>query len=216
MKRVNALIALLFVIASFLVSAVPASAKPVEYFQFMTLSCVDDTVSMTWKPILGDSPLNVLLLDDEGNTIADIRTRYGATGVVTTGTTMTIPQAMDAASVIVWSAVVAYPYALSGSCRQTHLFNDGRLDADGAFQSVALYCDGTTLIAYAIFESKGYFAFKLTQDEINEYPDYPDHNVLIKQAKGVRLYRLTTGELQVNRDTPDGKQYSIILDSCVE
>jgi hypothetical protein len=165
-------------------------------------------------PASNAKKINFILLDEAGNTIVEIEQPYQPFGI-STGGTFIIPQAMDASSIIVWNAVMFTPYRIDGDCKQTHLFNDGRLDQDSAYQSVALYCDGSTLIAYAMFESKGYLAFKITQAEIDKFPKNPARNILIKVAKGVRLYRLSSGELQINRATEDDGEYSFILTSCV-
>ncbi|MEP7288885.1 MAG: hypothetical protein ABI947_24295 [Chloroflexota bacterium] len=88
-------------------------------------------------------------------------------------------------------------------------FNDGRLNNDigaEADQTVAVYCVDGGVMAYAIYKSQGYFAFKLTKDQIAKVPTKPKQNTLIHQALGVRLYRLTSGELQVNRTMLDPTQ----------
>jgi hypothetical protein len=81
-------------------------------------------------------------------------------------------------------------------------------------ESFAVYCRADSIVIYAVNEGVGYFAFSITQEELDEYDDFPEHNILIEQAKGARLYKLTSGLYQVNRLKPDGKEYYFIFDGC--
>lgn len=77
------------------------------------------------------------------------------------------------------------------------LFTDGRSNKDAA-QTAAVYCEQGGVTIYAVVESVGHLAFKVTKAELAAVPAKPDHNTLIKSGSGVSLYRLTTGELQIN------------------
>jgi hypothetical protein len=87
-------------------------------------------------------------------------------------------------------------------------FTDGRLNKCDAGQSVAVYCkpDGT-VEALAIYKGEGLPGIIATPAEIAAIPTHPAKNTLIKQSNGVRLYRLTSGLLQINRADEHGKDY---------
>jgi hypothetical protein len=89
-------------------------------------------------------------------------------------------------------------------------FTDGRLNNCDAGQTAAIYCakDGT-VTGLAIYKGVGYPGIVATAAEIAAVPEHPTKNTLIKQGNGVRLYRLTSGELQINRaEDYMGKDYS--------
>lgn len=81
---------------------------------------------------------------------------------------------------------------------------DGRLNTDPA-QEVAVYCNSEYVDVYAIGEnSEGYLALRVNWAEIDALGIPDDEAVLIQESDdGVRLYRLNTGELQVNAPTYD-------------
>jgi hypothetical protein len=81
-------------------------------------------------------------------------------------------------------------------------------------QSAAVYCREHNIEIYAVNESVGYFAFTVTPQELAKFPLKPEHNILIKQKLGARLYKLTSGLYQVNRIKPDGKEYTFIFEGC--
>lgn len=81
--------------------------------------------------------------------------------------------------------------------------------------NVALYCQNGDLSVYAINNATGYFAFGLSKDDLAGYPADPKKNFLIKEALGARLYRLTNGNLQINRATSDpNRDYVFIWGGC--
>jgi hypothetical protein len=95
-------------------------------------------------------------------------------------------------------------------------FTDGRLNNCDAGQTAAVYClaDGSVKIL-AIYKSKGYDALLVTPAEIAKVPSKPSVNTAIKTGNGATLYRLTSGELQVNRaEDGTGKMYSFIFKDC--
>jgi subtilisin-like proprotein convertase family protein len=89
------------------------------------------------------------------------------------------------------------------------LFTDGRLNSCDAGQTAAVYCaaDGTVTVL-AIWKGEGFPGIVATKAEIDAVPLHPAKNTLIKEGNGVRLYRLTSGKLQVNRASEKGKDYS--------
>jgi len=91
--------------------------------------------------------------------------------------------------------------------------DDGRLNVD-AGAPVSIYCQGKDVQIYAInSDSEGELALMVTADQLGGDP--PSENTLLAQADLIRLYRLTTGELQVNVG-PDfeGKEYVFIWNGC--
>jgi hypothetical protein len=88
---------------------------------------------------------------------------------------------------------------------------------DQPWRTTAIYCqsDGGYDV-YGITDGAGWFAFRITQEEIDAV-GIPSVNTLLKQTEDgkIRLYRLTTGEFQVNAprwdniygNIPDGYVY---------
>jgi hypothetical protein len=96
------------------------------------------------------------------------------------------------------------------------IFTDGRLNdrvAD-SYQSVAVYCENGGITAYALYQSKGYLAFKISKDELAKYPAQPAQNTLIMENLGVQLYKLTSGDYQISRTNTDGKLYTYRWKTC--
>lgn len=84
------------------------------------------------------------------------------------------------------------------ACRNT----DGRLNSicEEPYQTAAIYCRGDGAIdVYAITDGEGWLAFRTTQSEI-EAVGVQHQNAMIEQSHDgkIRLYRLSTGEFQVN------------------
>jgi hypothetical protein len=99
----------------------------------------------------------------------------------------------------------------------TPIFTDGRLNANDAAQTAALYCDGAdTLYVYVPGSPQWKLAFIVTPEELAEFPATPSENVLIKEGLGARLYRLTSGELQINSPNldPEKSDYTYIFQGC--
>ena len=97
------------------------------------------------------------------------------------------------------------------------IFYDGRVNTKDAGETVAGYCqaDGSIRV-YAIDRktSHGHLAFVASAAEIAKVP-HPTHNTVIKSGGGATLYRLTSGELQLNRaEEHTGKMYSFIFGGC--
>ena len=89
-------------------------------------------------------------------------------------------------------------------------FTDGRLNSHDGAETAAVYCENGGVTVYAVVDSEGHLAFKVTKAELAALPAKPAHNTLIKSGLGVSLYRLTTGELQIN--SPDN--YLFIWGAC--
>jgi len=119
-------------------------------------------------------------------------------------------------TLIMDGVTIASVYGDDPCVKPTSVFTDGRLDSNYAGQTVALYCINSTLYVYAIdpVTSAGKLAFTATPAEIAKFPTTPAMNTAIKSAMGATLYRLTTGELQVNRNETTGKFYAFIFKGC--
>lgn len=90
---------------------------------------------------------------------------------------------------------------------------DGRISPDAA-APFAAYCTDWGLHVYGINEaSDGWLAFTVALNVLSEPP--PAENTLIVTAGNLSLYRLTTGEWQINA-APDaeGKEYVLIWEGC--
>lgn len=89
---------------------------------------------------------------------------------------------------------------------------DGRLN-DGANQlaaPVAIYDTDQGLDVYLINPANGNGdkIFTATDEEVADVGDAPAANTIIDSANGVALYRLTSGEFQINATNFDGSPYS--------
>jgi len=97
------------------------------------------------------------------------------------------------------------------------LFTDGRLNSDVA-QAAAVYCDSGSVIVWRVIQSQGYLSLHVSPDVIAKVPKFPAKNTLIAQDdhSKVRLYRLTSGELQINATSYDpGKDdYVFVWKGC--
>jgi hypothetical protein len=88
---------------------------------------------------------------------------------------------------------------------------DGRLN-DGGDQlaaPVAVYDTDQGLDVYLINPENGNGdkIFTVTDDEVTNVGDAPAENTMLDGAKGVGLYRLTSGEFQINATNFDGSPY---------
>jgi hypothetical protein len=79
-------------------------------------------------------------------------------------------------------------------------FEDGRINRIDAAAPVTIYClpDGGVSVWDVNLMSDGELAYSVTVAEIAAVPTLPAENTLIHEQGGIRLYRLTSGELQVN------------------
>lgn len=91
-------------------------------------------------------------------------------------------------------------------------FLDGRLNNYDAWATFVVYCQDTRVDLYTLNgEADGIFAYSASQEEIDAI-DATAGNVLIKEGAGVRLYKLTTGELQfIGVPDAEGKVYNVVI-----
>jgi hypothetical protein len=135
------------------------------------------------------NPITVTVITPAGGSLAEPKTDF-----VATGTCPGLPTFDDGNSVA---------------------FNDGRINNTTADQPVSIYCkDDGSITVFAIYDGKGYLAFTATKQELAKYPEHPAQNTLIKEAKGARLYKLTSGEYQVNRTKADNSEYEYRWNGC--
>jgi len=75
-------------------------------------------------------------------------------------------------------------------------FTDGRINkfVQDTNQTAAIYCLPSRI---EIYTTTGQILFRVTRGELNRFTPKPQAQ-LIKQKNGVRLYMLSTGELQLN------------------
>jgi hypothetical protein len=93
---------------------------------------------------------------------------------------------------------------------------DGRIN-DGGDQlgaPVAVYRTDQGIEIYLIDPDDGHGdqIFVATDDEVVAVGDSPAENTIIDSASGVALYRLTSGEFQINATSFDGTPYSYIFE----
>src|SRR5262249_28596160 len=96
------------------------------------------------------------------------------------------------------------------------IFADGRINQD-ADETAAIYCYHGGVNVWRIINSKGYPSLSVSAATINKVPKYPAQNTLIAEDKRyeVRLYRLSSGELQINATSFEGKDdYVYIWNGC--
>jgi hypothetical protein len=95
-------------------------------------------------------------------------------------------------------------------------FTDGRLNNRDQWATFAVYCDGSDISVYAIDSAgSGQVAFVATTDEVAAVPQFPPENTVIDSGRGITLYRVITGELQMVgvRDF-EGKVYNLQFLGC--
>src|SRR5262249_29686783 len=96
-------------------------------------------------------------------------------------------------------------------------YGDGRLNVDPG-QLATVYCANGEVAVYRIIQSVGYLSLRVSQATIAKGPKYPARNTLIAEDHHykVRLYRLTSGELQINATSYEsGKNdYVFIWPGC--
>jgi hypothetical protein len=103
-----------------------------------------------------------------------------------------------------------------GTC--TWSAGDDRLNKCDSGQTAAVYClsDGSVKVMSIHSDSKGYLAFIASPTDIAKVSAKPAINTPIMSGDGATLYRLTSGELQVNRaealaGNATGKSYQFIF-----
>ena len=92
-----------------------------------------------------------------------------------------------------------------------NIFTDGRCN-QSAEQAATVYPDGKGgFYFYAVNSGVGYWAIHVTKAQLGAYPD-KGVTYLIAQEKGVQLYRLAGGHLEIRRIKPDGTVYIFDFD----
>lgn len=94
--------------------------------------------------------------------------------------------------------------------------NDGRVNNLDSAAEAAVYCNGGNIDVYDLdWSGNGTFVFRVTPAELNRVPANPQENTLIEGAPGFALYRLTSGEIQLNGPADwEGKPYVFIWNGC--
>jgi hypothetical protein len=82
--------------------------------------------------------------------------------------------------------------------------------------TAALLCHDEGLTVYKISSNSQTEAFSLSKEALDRFPEKPASNTLITQEQGIRLYRLTSGELQINAPPSRHEQaeYVFRVTSC--
>lgn len=98
------------------------------------------------------------------------------------------------------------------------LYDDGRLNNNDALETAAVYCTengGLVIYGPPPPSSLWHIVLTVTTAELDSVPTHPDIDILIKSGGGVNLYRLTSGELQINAPGVDAKgDYVFIFKDC--
>lgn len=99
-------------------------------------------------------------------------------------------------------------------------FSDGRLNRFDAAAPIVVYPvtigDAVGMNIYQVTaEGKGAFLFQVTPDDIAAVPESPESNTLIEALAGVQVWRLTSGEYQINAPQYNGKTYVLIFDEII-
>lgn len=95
---------------------------------------------------------------------------------------------------------------------------DGRVNINDAAAGAAIWCDSDGIRVYDLdISGNGTFVFHANWNEVRAVPQLPETNTIIDGTPGgIALYRLTTGEMQVNAFTEDfpPRTYTFIWDGC--
>jgi hypothetical protein len=117
-------------------------------------------------------------------------------------------------------AIIAPPSATTYACNPCQCPEDRRLNCQGIqYYGVYSYDRGGVcyLDAYRMRTdgSPGRRVWRVTSRDLARIAELPERNTLITEADGIALYRLTSGELQVNAGPAgDGKVYVMVFDGC--
>jgi hypothetical protein len=178
----------------------------------------------------GDTVTAKIVADSGSDPVeVDIETAIGAfsdeLGIGSVTATLTVSSATDALvyfdnfslSPTIGSSF-SWTLSVNGACSAAGngpLFSDGRLNSGDATQSAAIFCDKGSVVVY-YRGNPWQIVLKVTTAEIDRVPSLPAQNTVIKQnAKvGVALYRLTSGELQINAPGDEKGPYSFTFTDC--
>ncbi|MBE2268084.1 MAG: hypothetical protein IAE80_07605 [Anaerolinea sp.] len=102
------------------------------------------------------------------------------------------------------------------ACNPCDCENDNRENCQG-IDYYAMYARGVNNVCTLDFyrfdgAGQGYRVMRVRETELDDLPDYPNQNVLLRRNEGIALYQLSSGEFQVNAG-PDasGKIYVLIF-----
>ncbi|MDX2138428.1 MAG: hypothetical protein SF123_10070 [Chloroflexota bacterium] len=116
--------------------------------------------------------------------------------------------------------VAAVPTETALACNPCDCPEDRRINCQGIqFYGVYTYTRGGVcyIDAYRMQDngSPGRRAWRVTSRDLADIPERPEENLLITEGDAIAIYRLTSGELQVNAGpAPDGKVYVLIFNNC--
>ncbi|GAB4315819.1 MAG: hypothetical protein Kow00117_07690 [Phototrophicales bacterium] len=126
----------------------------------------------------------------------------------------------DSVVITTTSGVTVYDFELSDPIiPSSDCILDNRVNNSPIYDCaapVAVYCDGDNIDVYRInpFTSQGTLLFRATQSEIDAV-GIPSVNTIIDNAEDVTLYRLTSGEFQINAFyQTEWKPYVKVWDAC--
>ncbi len=110
-------------------------------------------------------------------------------------------------------ALTEFELDFNPACHNTY---DGRVNPADQAAEAAIYCADTGVAIYDInLSAEGDLALFVPYADVDTVPNPPAENTLIAGGPGFALYRLTSGELQLNGPSDwQGKQYVFIWDGC--
>ena len=116
-------------------------------------------------------------------------------------------------------SVTSINYTLPDPCVVVPGFDDGRINPEGdGLTTAAIYCgddDEVNVYAIDVETGLGNLVIHVTADELAGLPDNPTSNLLVASAGNLKLWKLTTGELElVAYPTAAGKTYTFIWNGC--
>lgn len=100
------------------------------------------------------------------------------------------------------------------------LTDDGRLNRADAAAGAVVYClpDGGLAVYDVDTLSRGALALSVSAAEFATFPGVPTENTLVDASStgAIRLYRLTSGELQINSPGiyPSDPEYVFVFNDC--
>lgn len=116
--------------------------------------------------------------------------------------------------------IIAPPTATTYACNPCQCPEDRRMNCQGIqYYGVYTYTRNNVcyLDAYRMKDdgSPGRRIWRVTSRDLARIEEAPEVNTLITEGDGIALYRLTSGELQVNAGPAgDGKIYVMVFDGC--
>lgn len=130
-----------------------------------------------------------------------------------------IPTAPLLAGVVVALAALVLPTEKAQACLPCDCPQDSALNCYGGFHVNTIVNSKTGTCAIEVLgidgAGRGYKAIYATARELAKFPDLPEENTLIEQYYEYALYKLTSGEYQVNvGPLAENKVYVVIFNGC--